>query len=78
MLLTGISGSLIGSGLGILAGWYAFKTNYKWMIDEIIQRVVDITSVIPILLIAIMTTLILGNKIWVFALNSSSSTPVEE
>ena len=68
MLLTGVSGSLIGSGLGILAGWYAFKPNYKWMIDEIIQRVVDITSVIPILLIAIMTTLILGNKIWVFAL----------
>ena len=68
MLLTGIAGSLIGSGLGILSGWFAFKPKYRWVIDEIILRVVDITSVIPILLIAIMTTLILGNKIWVFAL----------
>ncbi len=68
MILTGIAGSLIGSGLGIIAGWYAFKPKYRWVIDEIIQRVVDITSVIPILLIAIMTTLILGNKIWIFAL----------
>ena len=68
MLLTGIAGSLMGSSLGIIAGWFAYKPNYKWVIDELILRVVDITSVIPILLIAIMTTLILGNKIWVFAL----------
>ena len=68
MLLTGVAGSLLGTSLGIIAGWCAFKPNYKWVIDEIIQRIVDITSVIPILLIAIMTTLILGNNIWVFAL----------
>jgi len=68
MLLTGVAGSLIGTSLGIISGWCAFKPNYKWIIDEFIQRIVDITSVIPILLIAIMTTLILGNKIWVFAL----------
>ncbi len=68
MLITGVIGSFIGSSLGMLAGWYAFRPKYRWVIDETIQRIVDITSVIPILLIAIMTTLILGNKIWVFSI----------
>ena len=68
MLITGVIGSLIGSSLGMIAGWNAFRPKYRWIIDEAIQRIVDITSVIPILLIAIMTTLILGNKIWVFSI----------
>ena len=55
MLITGVIGSLIGSSLGMIAGWNAFRPKYRWIIDEAIQRIVDITSVIPILLIAIMT-----------------------
>ena len=66
MIITGIVCSIIGSFLGIISGWFAFRPKY-WIIDEIIMRIVDITSVIPILLIAIMTTIILGNDIWVFA-----------
>ena len=68
MLITGVTGSVIGTSLGIVSGWYAFKPKFLWIIDEIIMRIVDITSVVPILLIAIMTTLVLGNKIWVFAI----------
>mgnify|MGYP006093341509 CR=1 FL=1 len=68
MLITGFSGSIIGTSLGIISGWYAFKPKFRWIIDEVIMRIVDMTSVVPILLIAIMTTLVLGNKIWVFAI----------
>ena len=68
MLMTGVVGSIVGASLGMLTGWYAFRPNGRWIIDEIILRIVDITSVVPILLIAIMATLVLGNSIWIFVI----------
>ncbi len=68
MLITGVVGSIVGASLGMITGWYAFRPNGRWIIDEIILRIVDITSVVPILLIAIMATLVLGNSIWIFVI----------
>ena len=53
------SGILVGSTLGLIAGWYG------GIIDEIINRLVDIWYALPFLLVALVVVIVLGQKLWV-------------
>ena len=51
-----ISGTLIGTGLGLVSGWYGGLT------DEFITRFVDVWLGLPFILIALVIALILGTS----------------
>lgn len=53
------SGILVGSTLGLIAGWYG------GIVDEIINRLVDIWYALPFLLVALVVVIVLGQKLWV-------------
>ena len=53
------SGILVGSTLGLIAGWYG------GLVDEIINRLVDIWYALPFLLVALVVVIVLGQKLWV-------------
>lgn len=51
-----VSGTLIGTGLGLISGWYG------GLIDELITRFVDVWLGLPFILIALVIALILGTS----------------
>ena len=51
------TGTLIGTALGLIAGWYG------GMIDELISRVVDIWYALPFLLVALVIVVVLGQSV---------------
>jgi peptide/nickel transport system permease protein len=57
VLVSLAAGMTIGTGLGLMAGYYG------GMIDEVISRVWDIWAAIPFLLIALIIAAVVGNSI---------------
>lgn len=51
------SGLLIGSTLGLLAGWYG------GIVDEIVTRIVDIWFALPFLLVALVVVIVFGQSV---------------
>ena len=60
LMLTGvalISGLLVGTTLGLVAGWYG------GVVDELIGRIVDMWYALPFLLIALVIAIVLGQSV---------------
>lgn len=54
-----LSGMVIGTGLGILAGYYG------GVLDEVVTRFVDIWNALPFLMVALVVTLVFGRSLTV-------------
>ena len=54
-----LSGMLLGTGLGVVAGYYG------GIFDEVITRFVDIWNALPFLMVALVVTLVFGRSITV-------------
>lgn len=52
-----VSGGILGTGLGVMAGWYAGEGRSRWLIDEIIMRMVDVWFAVPFLLLALVVVI---------------------
>lgn len=52
-----VSGGILGTGLGVMAGWHAGERQSRWLIDEIIMRMVDIWFAVPFLLLALVVVI---------------------
>lgn len=52
-----ISGLLVGTTLGLVAGWYG------GLVDEVIGRIVDMWYALPFLLVALVIAIVLGQSV---------------
>ena len=58
-VVTLVVGGSIGVTMGLMAGWYG------GIVDEILMRLVDIKLAIPLILIALVLVITLGQSLWI-------------